>query len=592
MQTQLLLLTLGAVTLCLTQNVAAKYKVNPEALKGDVEVLSRFVSLLSPDQQAKNPAVTCSKIARELTKANEAQSLNIVDAVRDSLLTEDEMRKNPVYPVYDMLEKYLLDALDHMLESKDGLDKAFIPLVDCVQTMFGDRSLAVKRYLAKDEIRTNYEQMKQLLAMKLEFFVDPNYQHPTLRLDELTNPIRRALINWFHGSEAEMSKHFYSDDSSSVKKLRHNLKAIDEKVNNVEEKMSKWNLNQQCKIYSAISQFGLGQISGSKLDSQVITATMNNASDRKIEPPTWVPSEQDAKAMVSLAKALAFQPGHQSLYAAVLNCAMKQLDKFDGVQVYLKSSEVHEMYEQLQKLAYGDLEDEEDDGQEEAEDESDNEAEEEDGEEQAEAEAEEGAEAEDEDEEGEEEEEAEDGDEDGEEEELDDKALSRIEQGTKGKVAKTLKNIPALIKEAKSQHPGEDGDDSEDESDDEDEEDDEEDVEMSPEHEEDDEEDQPVEEVKPAEAEAEAKDEVEAEAKNEAEVEAKAEAKDEGGPETKAETKTETEAEGEDEDEDENEEVEIEPEPEHQQNPAPAHVQTQAIHEINPINTQHPIAAN
>lgn len=175
---------------------------------------------------------------------------------------DNEARHIPI----DNLVKYYIKAVDELTSGSD-LDLAIVDVTGCMSALFGSNNMKVRKILENENLQKTIAQWQQITNQKTDFFLDPQYKHPTLKLESLTKPVYATLLKLAGNDKDLVESKFYSaeQEAARVQQARSEIaktKDIFEQFfDTVFKDDAKWTDESLCHVYSDAVKAAKGSIS-------------------------------------------------------------------------------------------------------------------------------------------------------------------------------------------------------------------------------------------------------------------------------------------------------------------------------------------
>lgn len=417
---------------------------------------------LSPPEPLQNRCTRITALLLQHYKQNPVEIGLISRIAQDDIEVLSKMSRQANT---QLLAKVLFAGLDSYITTVP-LDRAYLDLVECIRFTFQGLSPQAIRDLNQDRYLKPASQLQAILSQKAAFLIDPNFQHPTLKLDELDEPIQRTLLSWFNGDHKAMESHFISHESHSASTMESNVDKVYTALESAYGQMTgRWKKENKCKIYGSYAKWGSGKLNREQADRELDNMQTNIENSHKFAPSNT--NEADTMELITLIRASHNSQTYHPILIELIDCLTSvYADQGEAIK-FLKSTELTNLIDEMessfaeseraaaekpidQKVASVAEPNEQDDDDEEEEEDSDYEpdsddedSDDEDGEdgEEGEEEGQDGEEGEGDDEDGQEEGQEGDQDEEGDEEE-DEEEEEEEEEEEADKVEDKKKNVP------------------------------------------------------------------------------------------------------------------------------------------------------
>lgn len=166
----------------------------PEALA----ILRRFIARGPSEAKCERYAVLLNSLT-----SSQVNQFSIAELGLASIETvRQQFRRIDV----ETLRQLYIDAINKF--KGDHFDQSMLQLMDCLSQKFRTIDAKARSFLNNKTLQELVNQYKSIMDQPLDFLLDPNYQHPTLRRDQVDHEIKQTLLNLFNGDSAKVESRF------------------------------------------------------------------------------------------------------------------------------------------------------------------------------------------------------------------------------------------------------------------------------------------------------------------------------------------------------------------------------------------------
>lgn len=231
-------------------------------------------------------------------------------------------------PTENLALAYSAAIRDYLVGGK--LDSSLNDVVECARLLFSKNNIRVRTLLAENTLNNALKQWNAITSQSVNFFIDPEYKHPVIQLDELEPSVKETLLKLFKGDEELLESRFFSAEQVAAKEasvevvLNETKSLIDNFVDNAMRSKEKWNDENLCRVYSVFVDAARGDITKQKANqlAETIQITIEMSGNSQVP---FEPKEASVNNLVEVAQWTLANKPEEALWSDLTNCIQGQV---------------------------------------------------------------------------------------------------------------------------------------------------------------------------------------------------------------------------------------------------------------------------